>query len=210
MGFISEENFDEEKKGWLRWQSHFDKEYREGICTEGLRPLKSLIDTAEFHLSLNHNPKLINVGVTYHLAKNYLRTQRKILLRVIGWVESPIERYLLEALIVGTNGLKVITEGQEFTIGEGSGYIVSPQYQIGRFRVDFFIQYKDKAIIVECDGRDSHSSKIQISKDKKREEKILELTDHKFPIIRFSGQSIWQKPFDAAAAIIASLKGEMA
>jgi hypothetical protein len=103
-------------------------------------------------------------------------------------VESPIEAIFLAALDTageweGTLSFKVsharnATEEERLKakpLHERPDLIVSPQKQIGEWRVDFFIQYRRdlgdwKSLVVECDGHDYHErTKDQAARDRSRD-----------------------------------------
>ena len=73
-------------------------------------------------------------------------------------------------------------------------YAISPQHQIGKFRVDFFVQSLSPhaTVIVECDGHDYHEkTKAQASNDKRRDR---ELKMQGYDVLRYTGSDIWRDP----------------
>ncbi len=63
---------------------------------------------------------------------------------------------------------------------------LSPQVQIGPYRVDFAI--KDKGIVIELDGHDYHKTKEQRTRDASRQ-RYLEINGWR--VIRFTGTEIY-------------------
>ena len=71
----------------------------------------------------------------------------------------------------------------------------APQFQIGKYRVDFLVKKFDgprevDQIVIECDGHDFHErTKEQAQRDKNRDR---ELQDLGFKVYRFTGSEIWK------------------
>lgn len=219
------ERLDQQKESFIKWQSHFDKEYKEKISAETLNPMDTIFDDAIFYKGLSHNPHHVNMSVPFHLMRNFLSRTRRSLMKVQRWVESPIERFMLESLIVITGGANIIKGEDSLYIGDNNnGYSITLQYKISNYRVDFLIKriitdveyiqviegtdltiIKEVGIIVECDGEDYHSSEEQLAKDNVRDKKIKNLINDEYNIMRFEGKDIWQNPFDVAKKIIHNL-----
>lgn len=82
--------------------------------------------------------------------------------------ESPIERMLYLALV-------------------NNDYSPYTQYKIGKYRCDMaFPSYK---LIIECDGKDYHSSKSQKNRDGIRDKYLKECG---YTAIRFTGRQIYK------------------
>lgn len=79
----------------------------------------------------------------------------------------------------------------------GTGlFIISSQYKIDDYIVDFFIEYKQKdghkKIIVECDGHEFHEkTKEQAAKQKKRDRHFA---TKEFIMLHYSGSDIVNQP----------------
>ena len=216
------------------WFVQFEKSYKkqnvDGYDYEGFsKSLESAVDMLEEVQQLEmHTTNFI-------LANSYLSLYEK-LNAASSFTKSPIEKALLHALIIRgidkaqrvnvSNGLEKIP----YKFGEitycNKLSIVS-QYQVGNYKVDFFILYEDifhqsiaesnrfplsifkiPSLIVECDGHDFHErTKQQISNDKKREREIQKLKSE-IPIFRFSGSDIWKDVFAVADEILNYLVSE--
>ena len=80
--------------------------------------------------------------------------------------ESPIERRLYDALL-------------------SRGHYIVTQYPMGRYRIDIaFPQYK---LAVECDGRQFHSTKEAMERDRRKDNY---LRSNGWTVIRISGRTI--------------------
>lgn len=143
--------------------------------------------------------------------------------------QSPIEARFLAGFLclVSSNQVPFILTNNlhdDFlTINSNYNYpqfIISPQNNIGEYKVDFLISCIDiipdhdnpvksksgmiipgskeikNEIIVECDGHDFHEkTKKQAAKDKKRDRELQSLGFH---IFRFTGSEIWKDPIKCA------------
>jgi|GEM_PF-2799884 len=93
--------------------------------------------------------------------------------------ESPIETILY---------LHLFQCAKTYKLQTGKDIIINPQYQIGKYRVDFMIEWNEKKIVIECDGHEFHEkTKEQVSRDKKRDRFI---TMQGYKLLRFSGSEI--------------------
>ena len=93
-------------------------------------------------------------------------------------VESPIERKLLYWFVK-------------------YGIYPELQYEIPPYRVDFALV--DKKIVIECDGRDFHTSDEHRKRDKIRDEFIVK---QGWKVKRFTGSQIYNEPYNIAKEII--------
>lgn len=81
---------------------------------------------------------------------------------------------------------------------------IEQQKQLGDYRVDFLlttmnIEGKKVSIVIECDGHDFHEkTKEQASRDKKRDRELQKMG---YPVFRFSGSDIWNKPIYCATEV---------
>lgn len=71
------------------------------------------------------------------------------------------------------------------------------QYEVGRYRAD--IAFPEKKLIVECDGKDWHSSDEQIARDRTRD---TWLNEQGWIVKRFSGRSIFEKPKEIVYGLV--------
>jgi very-short-patch-repair endonuclease len=122
-------------------------------------------------------------------------------------IESPIEELMCAALL-SESTLQinmVVFQGKNDGVsfgGEGSDMIkIFPQYKIGQYRVDFYLEYIDrftsqtKKLIIECDGHDFHEkTKEQAQKDKSIDRMLLKHS----PVMRFTGSEIHKDAHDCA------------
>ena len=140
--------------------------------------------------------------------------QYSYLERSIKLCESPIEQRLLIALrdddcppfgqpVIGITLESILAGAHHFP--HENQWVVLPQAQIGRYRVDFLILVKDdenphRAILaVECDGHDFHErTKEQAQRDKSRDRYLLSM---KIPTMRFTGSEIYQDAEKCASQI---------
>lgn len=110
---------------------------------------------------------------------------------LLGLCESPIEELFLLAI------------GE--TLVRDPWYAVSPQMQIGQYRVDFVVRYLagkwgDVDVVVECDGHDFHEkTREQAERDKKRDRAI---TAEGYTVMRFSGRELYRDPFACVEEVI--------
>jgi very-short-patch-repair endonuclease len=143
-------------------------------------------------------------------------------------VESPIEEILVTALYRdlgyrrGTGTLlhpdsdddrivlsKARLDELRSSMGEweAAAAWVFAQHPIGPYRVDFLIVGiphlgPPAFLVVECDGKDFHSSDEQIAYDRERDWIIKRA---KFPVIRFSGSDIYSRLNEVLCQIIERL-----
>lgn len=87
--------------------------------------------------------------------------------------------------------------------------VAVPQIEIGPYRVDFFIGYRDGTkklggLVVEIDGHDFHEkTKEQVERDKARDRYLQGCGFH---VLRFPGSEVWRDPFWAAVETIAIVR----
>lgn len=76
---------------------------------------------------------------------------------------------------------------------------VTPQVQIGPFRVDFLVEMRGLRIAIECDGRAFHHiNGQQILGDYRRQRALLEA---RVMVIRFTGGEIFKDPHGCAQEV---------
>lgn len=86
--------------------------------------------------------------------------------------------------------------GHEFKITSGHGIFLTPQYEVGPYRVDFVLGSTQhiadlrKHIVIECDGHQFHEkTKEQAARDKKRDRT---LTTTFGAVLHFTGSEIYR------------------
>ena len=113
------------------------------------------------------------------IAEEYNRTS-SILDQADNEIESPIEKIAY---------LQIQSLRRHYGI---FNFIVRWQQKIEKYRVDFYITYHDKRIVVECDGHDFHEkTKYQASRDKERDR---DLQKQGSIVLRYSGSDIINNP----------------
>ncbi|MGI4951930.1 MAG: endonuclease domain-containing protein [Janthinobacterium lividum] len=107
--------------------------------------------------------------------------------------ESPAETAFLEAMIAG------------FRLVPGKGLLQGPsmslnlQVEIGRYRVDFFV---NGWLVIEVDGAAYHSSPEAMARDLERD-RFME--DAGYTVLRIPAKVVFNKPQEAVAAVQAAL-----
>lgn len=91
-------------------------------------------------------------------------------------------------------------------------FVVTPQFQIGDYRVDFLVKtcmdIRDDlkytaSVVVECDGHDFHErTKQQAAHDRKRD-RFIQSKGYK--VLRFTGSEIWANSFACAKEVMKHL-----
>lgn len=74
-----------------------------------------------------------------------------------------------------------------------------PQVKLGRFYVDFLVEFNNRKVIVECDGREYHDPARDFERDK-------ELKKEGYKIYRFSGSEIYNNCDDCLNKILNGYK----
>jgi very-short-patch-repair endonuclease len=92
--------------------------------------------------------------------------------KVEAKAESPFEEAIAKTLIA-------------------SGYNIEQQWEVGPYRIDIVVSYKNKNIAIECDGEAFHSGAERIRADMERQA-ILERTGWRF--IRIRGSEYYSDP----------------
>jgi very-short-patch-repair endonuclease len=115
--------------------------------------------------------------------------------------ESPIETLFGARLALRARRLcKQI--GLEFVVGRGGADLaLHPQFLLGRFRYDFAVRAKGREkplVLVECDGKDFHSSAEQQANDALKDAAALKAG---IKLIRFTGSEI-NRDTDACASLV--------
>ena len=140
-------------------------------------------------------------------------TDRRVKKFISLTVESPIEELFIEALrgMLGANGYKLILclglDDLYNTLSERPNYIaVSPQVDIGHYRVDFLIAALAgtyKYLVVECDGHEFHETKKQAALDRRRDRELQLLG---YDVFRFTGSEIYNCAPECAMDVVEWLR----
>lgn len=169
----------------------------------------------------------------YALSRQIVSQIANKFVHALALCESPIERAMLCALSVTAYdlSLNVWFTANGFIFGErddaGGDLCIQPQAQIGAYRVDFLLTYRElvpdfdrkvkvasgekipgskvvaEQLIVECDGHDFHErTKEQARRDKQRDRALQQLG---FRVFRYAGSEIWRDVFECAEECIKAL-----
>lgn len=153
--------------------------------------------------------------------------------RASNLCDSPIEGVMLGALLLVAAerdmnvALQLGYRDEQLTTLGMPSLVVTPQAQIGEYRVDFLLEYRDvvpdfsvkekardgteipgskdvsSRVVVECDGHDFHErTKQQASRDRQRD-RSLQATG--YMIFRYTGSDLWRDPVAAADEVLAQL-----
>lgn len=123
---------------------------------------------------------------SFHRARGSRRRAHPIYSEPDVATESPIEKELAGA-VLGWLDHNQLTD-----------VAVSTQRPIGPYRADILIERGGRSLVVECDGKDYHSSPEQVYRDKKRD-RFCAAQGHS--VMRFSGTEIRRDPRGCAAEI---------
>lgn len=124
---------------------------------------------------------------------------------------SPIEQMFLIALFVVSE-----VNLQEIRIGElltrGTQFVVEPQFNVGRYKIDFGLSCDDKTpiVCVELDGHQFHDRSEPDRRYEKRRDRFL--ATRGFTVLHFTGAEVVKDPYAVAleAFIAATKLGEVA
>jgi very-short-patch-repair endonuclease len=141
----------------------------------------------------------------------YIDDLRDSFNNVISDLQSPIEEILCASMLSeALLQCSMVTfqgndDGLDFG-NSGPDFIrIKPQYQIGKYKVDFYLEYYDrfdsfnKKLIVECDGHEFHEKTKEQAQHDKRRDRFLQGVA---PVFRFTGSEIVKEPHDCAYQII--------
>jgi very-short-patch-repair endonuclease len=124
--------------------------------------------------------------------------------------ESPIEIALGAALLTADQleheylrlNLMLATPG-ELERWRDDLALVIPQFQWGKYRIDFALRlpkYRFRYLFVECDGHDFHErTKEQAARDRSRDRDIQQAG---YPVLRFTGSEIHRNAGECGQRII--------
>jgi very-short-patch-repair endonuclease len=124
-----------------------------------------------------------------------------------GLTESPIET-LFGARFAFHMRRFGLQAGFSFEVGDHEADIIlQPQFKLGRFRYDFAILVHGHALVlIECDGKDYHSSPDQVANDAKKDQAA---EDYGVALVRFSGSDLHRKTDWCVGEALAVLAGRM-
>lgn len=123
--------------------------------------------------------------------------------RLGGLCRSPVEELFLAELIRVAPSVTVFDPIEDTQIhvthdeSEPDWLLVTPQFPVGKFKVDFLIQNRrgktlTGQVAVEIDGHNFHEkTKEQVAKDKARERAIVATG---ISVLRFSGSEVFRNP----------------
>ncbi len=177
----------------------------------------------------NDEDELFMVGWNA-LAHAYTHKALRHLEDLVSIAESPIEKAMLFSLCVAAHdaasNVRYKKGGYIFGDVEDMPDIltIEPQAQLGEYRADFLLTYKECVpdferkkilkngteipgvkdvtvqLIVECDGHDFHDrSKEQASHDRERDRELKKLG---YEVFRYTGSDIWKNPLACATEAV--------
>ncbi len=129
---------------------------------------------------------------TYHRARGSKRNAHPIYVDRSIPTESPIETLLVATVL-------------EWTDVHGiGGVLITTQAPVGQYRADILIEVGNHKLVVECDGREYHTSPDQVARDKRRDRYCA---SQGIPVMRFTGSEIHRDPRGCAAEIGVWIRG---
>lgn len=128
-------------------------------------------------------------------------------------ITSPIEQILYAALnaLTALEGLDAENCRNEAGAVTFKGLYITPQFEVGPYRVDFLCTYSfdadspKKAVIIECDSHEFHDRNEPERRYEKRRDRFLQKSD--FKVFRFTGKEIMSDPFRCAQEVVEFLTG---
>jgi very-short-patch-repair endonuclease len=126
-------------------------------------------------------------------------------------VSSPIEQVMYSALIT-ERVLRDIGEAEPIEInGEWHihGLSITPQMQIGVYRVDFLVEFSRyygdgtkifRRVIIECDSQEFHDRTQQDRAYEKKRDRFLQKKDYK--VFRYTGSEILKSSLSVSSEIL--------
>jgi len=166
--------------------------FKSAICWPKLEESLT-IDTDGFrHIGVGLYQAIDNAAKAFVIAPN---TESPIEVQFGGYLAGTLSRTLKEV-------------GIEFEIGDPKPRLrptvfLCPQYVVGKFRYDFALVVNGKAaVLIECDGKDFHSSDEAIANDRAKDLKAAEIGA---VIRRYTGSQIFRDLKECANDAIAAL-----
>lgn len=131
-------------------------------------------------------------------------------------IDSPIEQMVFIALLTLMKRMNIPLQDVE-DYGKYhlvNGILIKPQYKIGKYFVDFYINYtqiiglpegkpvivQDKTIIVECDSQEWHERTEKERRYEKARDRYL--TQKGYKVFHYTGREIIKKPFRVVKEIL--------
>lgn len=132
--------------------------------------------------------------------------------KIQDYIDSPIEQLMYCALYTIAN-LNCISMAEPFYIGEKTylnGLSIYPQSEIGKYRVDFLVEFdqltyidehpRKTSVIVECDSQQFHDRTEKERRYEKCRDRYLQARGYK--VLRFTGSEIVKNPLPLAMEVI--------
>ncbi len=126
--------------------------------------------------------------------------------------ESPIEDDFLQAFLSLSRGTVLVGASVRDLVDRAEAHpgsvFVGSQVQVGKYRADFIVTgapvgwNKTEVICVECDGKEFHSGREAIERDRRRDYHFACRGIH---TMRFSGSRLWSDPFGCARDVFSEL-----
>lgn len=117
--------------------------------------------------------------------------------------ESPIEADFAVAFLGITkhNGRAVnpvIVPFRDMRHFADTDVLLIPQWPIGRYRYDFLARsaHHARVVLIECDGKDFHSSREQTANDRRKDEEAKRAG---IPLLRFKGTELFRDAHSCAS-----------
>lgn len=122
--------------------------------------------------------------------------------------ESPIEEALGAEILLAAERAGIVLRlcTTVDLSNQDDGLILVPQFRWSVYRSDWAIMKNlpdASALLIECDGKEFHSSPEQIVHDLKKDAAAL---DRGFLTLRFSGSEIYRQPRQCAARVLEAIR----
>lgn len=166
--------------------------FKSAICWPKLEESLTISGTSELVYIKRYRRTIDNAAKAFVIAPN---TESPIEVQFGGYLAGTLSRTLKEV-------------GIEFEIGDPKPRLrptvfLCPQYVVGKFRYDFALVVNGKAaVLIECDGKDFHSSDEAIANDRAKDLKAAEIGA---VIRRYTGSQIFRDLKECANDAIAAL-----
>lgn len=127
---------------------------------------------------------------------------------------EPISTKQLDLITASLEAVEKFNESPiEYALGiaaaialSGHGLRLVAQYQLGRFRYDFAVLHPkiDQVLaLVECDGKEFHSSPEQRANDRRKDEAASAAG---LLMVRYTGSAIYREPEKCAADLVGCIR----
>ena len=124
--------------------------------------------------------------------------------------QSPIEM-ILQVAIQTVARINEIRFSEPLSASDRTeGLMISPQFQIGKYRADFVVFYQPSGgnpcrVVVECDGTAFHERTELERRREKARDRFMQKAG--WTVFRFTGTEIMAAPYKVAAEIIDHVSG---